>query len=742
MINTLVWLPLAFLCFDRAGEKKSAWLAALGGVVLGISFLAGHAQIFFYALFSIALFCLAEIVWTVRTSGTRPAIRLVGLYALSFAACIGVAAILLVPWYGDAVSSEHALQGFAWKSHYSLSPGHLLSLVAGWGLETLESWRESAGEFFAYAGLVSLFLAAMAVAWPQDRRVVFFAVLAVLALLLSFGRNTWVFRLAYEFIPGFSLFRVPSRTVFLVDFSISILAGYGVHRLLSTSPEDSRLGAAFRAYGWAVVVFAVWLAFSYVVLLATAGQPGQASLESLVSHLGFGLTVLVVGLLGLIVLNRRPAHKWAAALLLIGAVGLDVAWGEYREGGSRKNPDVRSPHEKAALDAVKKDTSLYRISDDNGVIHATTRYRERLGVYMADNRFIGADYIALTESIEKNPRILDMLNVKYVVGTAPRRPAAEYLSYSVSTLSPLKRIRVVPSQRADARLAVESHLSDAAEILQGMPVAEIRLIAEDGTTERVILRAGSDTAEWALDRPGLRAGHGKAEIVRSTSVSGEGFMGHMFRTARGLRRPMRPVTLEIQYLADRGSLHIEKILLGAAELSMRKDRFASVGVGIEANQYSMPRSFLVPRAAVIPDRIKRLKALEVLEPRDVVILEKAPSGYQMGAKPLGRALPDVRIEAYEPNRVVLEAEVQEPAFLVLSDSFHKGWKATDNGRPVDVMRANLALRAVYLKEAGRHRVEFRFQPWTFYAGAALTGGTVLVLAGWGVRRVRKGGNAV
>jgi membrane protein YfhO len=89
---------------------------------------------------------------------------------------------------------------------------------------------------------------------------------------------------------------------------------------------------------------------------------------------------------------------------------------------------------------------------------------------------------------------------------------------------------------------------------------------------------------------------------------------------------------------------------------------------------------------------------------------------------------DVRITALRPDRTVVEATVSAPGHLVLVDTFDPGWRATVDGEPAALLRANVAFQAVPLP-AGTHRVELVYRPRSvIWGGVITTLAVVLALA--------------
>jgi uncharacterized membrane protein YfhO len=79
----------------------------------------------------------------------------------------------------------------------------------------------------------------------------------------------------------------------------------------------------------------------------------------------------------------------------------------------------------------------------------------------------------------------------------------------------------------------------------------------------------------------------------------------------------------------------------------------------------------------------------------------------------------VEVVTYEPNSVVLKSETAQDSFLYASDAFYPGWRAYVDGQRTEILRANLAFRAVKVP-AGEHTVLFRYVPISFYVGLVLT----------------------
>ena len=151
-------------------------------------------------------------------------------------------------------------------------------------------------------------------------------------------------------------------------------------------------------------------------------------------------------------------------------------------------------------------------------------------------------------------------------------------------------------------------------------------------------------------------------------------------------------------------------------------------VYVRRNPGALPRARIVGRPAFASSEQQALDLLVDLgnqnQLRDRVIVEDPSSPLPSTAPARGQA----RIVEDLPERVVVEADLQSPGYLVLADTYDPGWTATVNDQPAAIRPAYVAFRAVYLK-GGHHTVIFSYQPAGFGLGLLLSAcGIALSLA--------------
>ncbi len=168
--------------------------------------------------------------------------------------------------------------------------------------------------------------------------------------------------------------------------------------------------------------------------------------------------------------------------------------------------------------------------------------------------------------------------------------------------------------------------------------------------------------------------------------------------------------LAVRYvLTDWNELPVPSEIIATAE-----DSFGAYNVHRLAN----PRSFahLTYGATVVAtdDEAYGLLREPGYDTRQFVILNSDPGADLPGAAPDDPGTAD--LITFEPERIVIEAQIAAPAVLTLALPRYPGWRVTLNGTKADLLRAYGGLSAVALPDAGVYTIRLIYTPWTYRAG--------------------------
>ena len=152
-------------------------------------------------------------------------------------------------------------------------------------------------------------------------------------------------------------------------------------------------------------------------------------------------------------------------------------------------------------------------------------------------------------------------------------------------------------------------------------------------------------------------------------------------------------------------------------------RFITGGdVKIYENLAVLPRAFIVHQMEVVSDvdtAIAKLRSpdFDVSQTIVKVTEQGEETGNIIQAFPETKAR--VEIVTYQPERIEMQADLDAPGWLVVSDTAYPGWRAEVNGREVPILEVDIMLRAVALS-SGSHQVVLSYQPKPLYLGGWLS----------------------
>jgi hypothetical protein len=303
-------------------------------------------------------------------------------------------------------------------------------------------------------------------------------------------------------------------------------------------------------------------------------------------------------------------------------------------------------------------------------------------------------------------------------------------------------------QNATAPIDLVTHRPPALDVVQPH-ASDLRLLSVDRSFEELNQDVVRGPAGW--DRE-WSASLGAQERISAPSGARWGLRGSYDADFTGIGPTGLPMMSALVRQAHRSPVGVRLLQLGNVGwvIDGRPDGFPLLREAARFQSvYSSPLRVLeVPdplppayvvggasRAAGDEAAIGRLVAPD-FDPRAEVVL--SGSGRPTAAPPhfAGRA----RLESRRAAALVVETDTNAPGFLVVVEAFHPDWRASVDGRPATVERANVLFRGVAVP-AGRHRVELRYAPgvvrWAIALGAA--GLLIAALLCWKRRPVPRPG---
>jgi hypothetical protein len=157
---------------------------------------------------------------------------------------------------------------------------------------------------------------------------------------------------------------------------------------------------------------------------------------------------------------------------------------------------------------------------------------------------------------------------------------------------------------------------------------------------------------------------------------------------------------------------------------------------LSLNLHPGNRAYVVHAWKQMPDWTSALQQMvqDHSDPTKIALLEAPAEGPSPMAS--DTSSDEAVIDAFHRNSIELHVHSSTPALLIVAEAWYPGWRATVNGVPVEVLPANVWMRAVRVP-AGESRVELYYVEPNLARGAAISLGALLMLAaiGWRSRRM-------
>lgn len=767
-LQGLAWLPWIFLLLHSAIDRPFRYTPLLA-LALAFQFLAGHTQTVFITGVGLVIYGVVGRRW-----------RFLPLLILAGGWSLALALPQLIPTF-ELANSSNRRGGFNQNqaTAFSFSP-----FVAGRGL--LPSFDGLIfAEYIAYTGVFGLGLALIGLFTrsepaanerPFPRRTVWAAV-ALIGLALALGLyNPIAWMLAG--LPGFNLFRVPARWLALFALGTAMLAGLGLQALIQAP-------ARVRVWTFGVITAAV-------IVLGLGSTLAPRTLEIPISApetvTMVGWAVALIALLVLVAVSRVFGGR---ARYLIPALIAALAVGELWLAAQVLPYNDPSPSE--AYTAGRFTVSQLRALEQDQTPPGRLLSISRMYFDPGDRPALETRYAAMGESVWSVGNLFQAIKMKETL--APNLsllyhipsidgfdggllPSGYYTAFT-SLLLPPDALRTLdgrlgewmalpecrgaclPEDRwltlTDTRYLITDKIYDlwhedvnydlqfthglepgdsfSPPLLPDFTADSIWLLyrcPDGGTTCRPPVVSARDV-DGVTVLPLIDSGAAVEQFARARYALPDARLLTSLRAAAA-----EPLTLGAVTLVDARTGDFMPVTLGPWT------RILSSDIKLYEHEAGFGRAVVLHDVRTVADHewgtedALNLMRDPAFDPAETIVLSVPDPNGLIPLAPGPQGEDSAQITAYSAEHISVEVTSSAEGYLMLTDAFYPGWRALVNGRPTDILRADVMFRAVRVP-AGASTVVFEYRPgWlpqVLYAGAAawlLTLG--VVLAGLIVRR--------
>lgn len=705
--GTLCWLPAIPAAWEHAQRTGSRVAVALGALALALAITAGQVQFVAYGLLVLGVYGLG------RLAMLPPAERRRG--AAAGAAILGLGLVLagvhILPAYELALETVRRPFTVDALVQTGVPLRQLVTALAPWflGDPRRGDYRgaQNATEMMLYIGVLPMALVILAVYVRRDRLALLFSLLALLVAAFALATPVAWLQAGTPWLQRFGLMRWlgiwPLVTAPLVAL------------VLAAAQEDAVSSRRLRQ-----AMVGVSLALAAALILAAWRDPlGRPTVLLALGWLAGSALVVVVW-------SLRPGELWRRALVLA-VVTADLA--TFARGYTPSAP-ARSffpplpPLDRLVAERRHEPFRVVEFQGDTialGPSVAPSLGLDEIGGYTSSGRESYRRFLAALSAPPGNdflrsnpnmvalggadPRLLRLLNVRYVLSATGLPP----FERSLDPASACRHTRVLQPGEAVGTTVIPwvdgLNRIDVA-VASGGPVA-VHLVDERDPTRHLAY------AELAPGDSVVRTMY--FEPVRHSA--GRPFRAYTDLPAASAGSPPE-MCLEDDALA---------VGLGATQAPYPL-AFQANGLRVYQAPAPFGRAWVVSDVQFASSQSDALHRLveSAVDPALTVIVDGYQAVSERRAHLAGSVATvggpaAVRADVVDEGPNVRRVRLSQPArgWLVLSEAWAPGWRATVDGRPAPVLRAYGGLQAVPL-EAEAHQVLLRYRPTSVSFGAVLT----------------------
>jgi hypothetical protein len=149
------------------------------------------------------------------------------------------------------------------------------------------------------------------------------------------------------------------------------------------------------------------------------------------------------------------------------------------------------------------------------------------------------------------------------------------------------------------------------------------------------------------------------------------------------------------------------------------DRDQQSGVTAVPNPNALGNVWFVNSVKYVNGAVEEMKALNNLNPAAEAIVDKKFESMLSGGAVAADSSATIKQTEFDNENVKYESNSSAAHVAVFSEIYYKDWKAYIDGKETPIAKANYVLRAMLIP-AGKHSIEFKFEPSVYHTGSIIT----------------------
>jgi hypothetical protein len=786
MIHGAAWLPLSLWALEKLRHKISNLWFFLGVISICFNVLAGHPQITVYSLGLIVLYTLIL--------GIKAPVKAIEYYQISgLLLILGVtlASVQIIPTLELSSLGTRDEVDFTFYTTFTLPPPEIVKIIFpyffGGSYSKLYdtpyfgSWTLT--ETTGYVGISGLILAVVGFSCYRHKTIAqFWLVMALISLLLAFGASTPLAWLTYH-LPIYNKLRGLARHFCEMSLAISVLAAMGIKSIETKTVSQGLLTKVMGVFAGLILVLLLYInLFIKPVIIANQSLDAEKILNifnnpALTGPIIIFIATLLVTATVLFVIKKFN-FKFIGILLVcllildLSSFGYFFAWKE--QSGNYQFLTLENYPYVIKYKNILTANNQRMISLD-GILGATEQIRPNLSrVWQIPNassynplnlerytKFLNADTGGTVQGsnwAENHNQSFNLMAIRHVfmkqlvpANFQERNGilwAKDDLKIDLGRECAADQNKItqvnypLPQPVEIDAIGIVNFLGCSTDIADNTDILRIIITDIQGNIVTKTLQAGRDTSEIAYDRSDVSSviKHSKAENIFETTADGNKYLSIV-----PLENSQPIKNIQLEYLADKGSISIKKISFIDREKKqsypfndldsllaneLRWHHLEDINeTSVYENKYVLPRMWLVPQVITLPAeeilhtiKTSYLPDNSIFDPRKVALIE---DNLDFQVQEFDEQA-EVKMNGNSDGTMTVNTNSKSPAFLVLSDTYYPGWQAKIDGKKTKLFVTNYLGRGLVVPQ-GNHLVKFEFKPLSFKLGLGLSVASIFAL---------------